>query len=37
MKKCTWKHPPRFVAQGEYGKVCKLKKAIYWLKQVPGA
>ena len=25
--------PPRFVAQGESGKVCRLHKAIYGLKQ----
>ena len=25
--------PPRFVAQGEYGKVCNLKKSLYGLKQ----
>nr|GEV59605.1 cysteine-rich RLK (receptor-like protein kinase) 8 [Tanacetum cinerariifolium] len=25
--------PPGFVAQGEYGRVCKLKKALYELKQ----
>ncbi|RVW90282.1 Retrovirus-related Pol polyprotein from transposon RE1 [Vitis vinifera] len=29
--------PPRFVAQGEYGKVCCLKKALYGLKQNPRA
>ncbi|KAJ9689557.1 hypothetical protein PVL29_014974 [Vitis rotundifolia] len=29
--------PPRFVAQGEYGKVCCLKKALYGLKQSPRA
>ena len=29
--------PPGFVAQGEFGKVCKLHKAIYDLKQSPRA
>ncbi|RVW40158.1 Retrovirus-related Pol polyprotein from transposon RE1 [Vitis vinifera] len=29
--------PPGFVAQGEYGKVCRLKKAFYGLKQSPHA
>ena len=29
--------PPRFVAQGESGKVCRLHKAIYGLKQSPKA
>ena len=27
--------PPRFVTQGEYGKVCWLKKSLYGLKQFP--
>ena len=25
--------PPRFVAQGEVGKVCRLRKFLYGLKQ----
>jgi hypothetical protein len=29
--------PPRFVAQGEYGKVCHLRKSLYGLKQSPRA
>ena len=29
--------PPEFVAQGESGKVCRLHKAIYGLKQSPKA
>ncbi|RVW81598.1 Retrovirus-related Pol polyprotein from transposon RE1 [Vitis vinifera] len=29
--------PPGFVAQGEYGKVCRLKKALYGLNQSPRA
>ena len=29
--------PSGFVAQGEYGKVCKLKKSLYGLKQSPRA
>ena len=29
--------PPRFVAQGEYSKVCKLKKSLCGLKQSPRA
>ena len=29
--------PPEFVAQGESGKVCRLHKAIYGLKQSPRA
>ena len=29
--------PPRFVAQREYGKVCRLKKSLYELKQSPQA
>nr|GEU83194.1 cysteine-rich RLK (receptor-like protein kinase) 8 [Tanacetum cinerariifolium] len=29
--------PPGFVAQGEYGRVCKLNKALYGLKQSPRA
>ena len=29
--------PPRFVAQGKFGKVCRLHKAICGLKQSPGA
>ena len=27
--------PPRFVAQGEIGKVCRLRKSLYGLKQSP--
>ena len=27
--------PPRFVIPGSKGKVCKLKKALYALKQAP--
>jgi len=27
--------PPRFVAQGEYGLVCKLRGSLYGLKQLP--
>lgn len=29
--------PPRFVAQGESGKVCRLRKSLYGLKQSPQA
>ena len=29
--------PPGFVAQGEYGKVCHLRKSLYGLKQSPRA
>ncbi|CAH9083140.1 unnamed protein product [Cuscuta epithymum] len=29
--------PPGFVAQGEYGKVCRLRKSLYGLKQSPRA
>ena len=29
--------PPRFVAQGEIGKVCRLRKSLYGLKQSPYA
>ena len=29
--------PPRFVAQGEYGLVCKLRRSLYGLKQSPRA
>ena len=29
------KHPPRFVAQGEIGRVCRLRKSLYGLKQSP--
>ncbi|XP_019234286.1 PREDICTED: uncharacterized protein LOC109214791 [Nicotiana attenuata] len=29
--------PPGFVAQGEYGKVCQMKKSLYGLKQSPRA
>ena len=29
--------PPRFVAQGEIGKVCRLRKSLYGLKQSPRA
>ncbi|EOY06846.1 Cysteine-rich RLK (RECEPTOR-like protein kinase) 8, putative [Theobroma cacao] len=29
--------PPRFVAQGEYGKVCHFRKSLYGLKQSPRA
>ena len=31
------KQPPRFVAQGEIGKVCRLRKSLYGLKQSPRA
>ena len=31
------KQPPRFVAQGEIGKVCHLRKSLYGLKQSPRA
>lgn len=27
--------PPGFVAQGESGRVCKLRKSLYGLKQAP--
>ena len=27
--------PPRFVAQGEIGRVCRLQKSLYGLKQSP--
>ena len=27
--------PPRFVAQGEFGLVCKLRRSLYGLKQTP--
>ena len=29
--------PPRFVAQGEIGRVCHLRKSLYGLKQSPRA
>ena len=29
--------PPRFVAQGEIGRVCRLRKSLYGLKQSPRA
>ena len=29
--------PPRFVAQGEYGLVCRLHRSVYCLKQSPRA
>ena len=29
--------PPGFVAQGEIGKVCRLRKSLYGLKQGPRA
>ena len=29
--------PPGFVAQGEIGKVCRLRKSLYGLKQSPRA
>ena len=29
--------PPRFVTQGEVGKVCRLRKSLYGLKQSPRA
>lgn len=29
--------PPRFVAQGESSKVCRLRKSLYGLKQSPQA
>ena len=29
--------PPRFIAQGEIGKVCRLRKFLYGLKQSPRA
>ena len=29
--------PPRFVAQGEIGRICRLRKSLYGLKQSPCA
>ena len=31
------KQPPGFVAQGEIGKLCRLRKSLYGLKQSPRA
>ena len=31
------KQPPGFVAQGEIGRVCRLRKSLYGLKQSPRA
>ena len=31
------KQPPGFVAQGEIGKACRLRKSLYALKQSPRA
>ena len=36
-EKVYMEQPPGFVAQGEFGKVCRLHKAIYGLKQSPRA
>ena len=35
--KVYMEQPPRFVAQGEIGKVCRLRKSLYGLKQRPRA
>ena len=36
-KKVYMEQPPEFVAQGEIGRVCHLKKSLYGLKQSPRA
>ncbi|XP_065880880.1 retrovirus-related Pol polyprotein from transposon TNT 1-94 isoform X1 [Euphorbia lathyris] len=36
-EKVYMEQPPGFVAQGEYGKVCRLRKSLYGLKQSPRA
>ena len=34
-KKVYMEQPPRFVAQGEISRVCRLRKSLYGLKQSP--